>query len=162
MAMIIAGTPIAPGRAAMNSQERIWQVNADGQIYEADLETLKRWIAEGRVLATDSVRKGALNWIAANRAPALGGLFPESGPLPSSPVQSQQVDTPVAPVAHTESVVDQVCLAVEIKPATTPAPLGPSMCHNHSDRSGTYSCRICGKTFCDDCPQSVGSSRILT
>src|SRR5262249_8472857 len=161
MAMIIAGTPIAPGRAAMNSQEPIWQVNADGQIYEADLETLKRWIAEGRLLATDSVRKGALNWIAANRAPALRGLFPEGGSLPSRPVQSQQVDTPVAPVAHTESVVDQVSLAVETKQAA-PAPLGAPMCHNHSDRSATYSCRICGKTFCDDCPQSVGSSRILT
>src|SRR5215510_10450964 len=162
MAMIIAGTPIAPGRAAMNSQEPIWQVNADGQIYEADLETLKRWIAEGRLLATDSVRKGVLNWIAANRAPALRGLFPESGPLQPGPVQSPQVDTPLAPGAHSESVADHGSIAVEAKPAAAPAPLGPSMCHNHSDRSATYSCRICGKTFCEDCPQSVGSSRILT
>jgi hypothetical protein len=145
----------------MNSQEPIWQVNADGQIYEADLETLKRWIAEGRLLETDSVRKGALNWIAANRAPALRGLFPESGPLQSDPIQSPQGDTPLASVAHSESLADHGSLAVETRPAA-PSPLGASMCHNHSDRLATYSCRICGKTFCEDCPQSVGSSRTPT
>ena len=61
----------------MSSQEPVWQVNIDGQVYETELETLKRWIAEGRVLADRQVRKGTLSWIAASRVPALRGLFPE-------------------------------------------------------------------------------------
>jgi hypothetical protein len=146
----------------MNSQEPIWQVNIDGQIYETELETLKRWISEGRVLATDSVRKGPLSWISANRAPALRSLFPETGPLQPSSLQSAQTETPLPSVAHSDSPAEHDSSALEAKPSAAPALHGALVCQNHPDRPPTYSCRICAKTFCCDCPQFVGSSRIPT
>jgi len=146
----------------MSSQEPVWQVNIDGQVYEAELETLKRWISEGRLLATDNVRKGSLSWIAANRAPSLRGLFPEAGPSLQDSPQSPQAETPLPLVAHSDTVSVHDSFSLEPGPGDAPARHGASACHNHPDRSPVYSCRICGKTFCGDCPQFVGSSRIPT
>src|SRR5262245_5442231 len=124
----------------MSTQEPVWQVNVDGQIYEAELEVLKRWVAEGRVLATDSVRKGALNWIAANRAPALRGLFSEAGSSQPGPIQPPQAETLLPSVSHSESVADHDSFAPETKSGAAPDLFGASACHNHADRSATYSC----------------------
>jgi hypothetical protein len=44
-------------------------------VYQADLPTLKQWVAEGLVQPTDRVRKGALKWIEAGRAPSLRRVF---------------------------------------------------------------------------------------
>ncbi len=161
MAIIMARIPFPRGKV-MNSQEPIWQVNIDGKIYETELETLKRWIAESRVLATDQIRKGSLSWIAANRVPALRGLFPETGPSqPSSPTSPQaETPLPVAPSSHT--AIDRDSFDLETGPGQAPSSDSASTCHNHPDRSSTYSCRMCRKNFCSDCPQFVGSSRIPT
>lgn len=53
----------------MKAESEIWQVQTHDGVYQADLLTLKQWVAEGAVLPTDRVRKGALNWIEAGRAP---------------------------------------------------------------------------------------------
>lgn len=53
----------------------IWQVMCGGDIYQADLATLKQWIAEGLVQQTDQVRKGNLRWLEAGRVPALRRVF---------------------------------------------------------------------------------------
>jgi hypothetical protein len=53
----------------------VWQVSVEGEIYEADFDTIKEWIAEGRVKSTDQVRKGNLRWLEAGRAPGLSSLF---------------------------------------------------------------------------------------
>jgi hypothetical protein len=146
----------------MNSQEPVWEVNIDGKVYETELETLKRWIAEGRVLATDQVRKGSLSWLAANRVPALRGLFPETGPSQQNSPASPQAETPLPLAPPSDTVVNHDSFDLETGPGKAPFPHSASTCHNHPDRSPIYSCRMCGKTFCSDCPQFVSSSRIPT
>lgn len=48
-----------------------WQVEVQGQIYVADFEELKQWIAEGAVLPSDRVKRGELRWLAAEKVPEL-------------------------------------------------------------------------------------------
>ena len=57
------------------AETEIWQVETRDGIYQADLPTLKQWVAEGLVLPGDRVRKGALKWIEAGRAPMLRRVF---------------------------------------------------------------------------------------
>src|SRR5919112_6341165 len=59
----------------MKDETEVWQLMTRDVVYQADLPTLKQWVAEGVVLPTDMVRKGALKWIEAERAPALGRVF---------------------------------------------------------------------------------------
>ncbi|MGH9944648.1 MAG: hypothetical protein ACRD9R_20060, partial [Pyrinomonadaceae bacterium] len=67
--------------------EEIWQVMCNGEIYQADLPTLKQWIVEGLVQPGDQVRKGNLRWIEADRAPLLRRIFngEEQVALPAEP-----------------------------------------------------------------------------
>lgn len=58
----------------MNPNE-IWQVDVNGQIYEASLLELTEWIAEGSLLPQDKVRRGNLRWLDAIKVPALYGFF---------------------------------------------------------------------------------------
>jgi len=41
----------------MSAQAEMWRVTTPEGTFEADLETLKQWIAEGAVIATDKVSK---------------------------------------------------------------------------------------------------------
>lgn len=59
----------------MSDLGEIWQVEVDGQVYEADLATLKQWIVEGALQPQDRVRRGKLNWLEAQRVPALRPVF---------------------------------------------------------------------------------------
>src|SRR5215212_7495391 len=59
----------------MKAETEVWQLMTHDGVYQADLPTLKQWVAEGLVLPTDKVRKGALNWIEAGRAPSLRRVF---------------------------------------------------------------------------------------
>lgn len=68
----------------MKAETEVWQLMTHDGVYQADLPTLKQWVAEGIVLPTDKVRKGALNWIEAGRAPSLRRVFAgEEVPEPS-------------------------------------------------------------------------------
>jgi hypothetical protein len=67
--------------------EEVWQLMTHDGVYQADLPTLKQWVAEGLVKPTDMVRKGALKWIEAQRAPSLRRVFSgEESPEPSEEV----------------------------------------------------------------------------
>lgn len=57
------------------AETEVWQVMTHDGVYQADLPTLKQWVAEGLVLPTDRVRKGAFNWIDAGLAPSLRAVF---------------------------------------------------------------------------------------
>src|SRR3989442_2510179 len=59
----------------MSAQLEQWRVSTVEGVFETDLETLRQWITEGSVAATDKVRKGNLNWIDAGRAPMLKAAF---------------------------------------------------------------------------------------
>jgi hypothetical protein len=58
----------------MNPNE-IWQVDVNGQIYEASFAELTEWINEGSLLPGDRVRRGNLRWLDAIKVPALYGFF---------------------------------------------------------------------------------------
>lgn len=57
------------------AETEIWQLMTQGEVYQADLLTLKQWVGEGIVQPTDKVRKGNLKWIEAQRAPMLRRIF---------------------------------------------------------------------------------------
>lgn len=59
----------------MGAEVEIWQVICGDDVYQATLPELMEWIAEGLVLPGDPVRKGNLNWLEANRVPALHSAF---------------------------------------------------------------------------------------
>lgn len=59
----------------------IWQIMIGNEVYEADNATLSQWITEGRVQPTDKVKKGSLNWIDANRVPALREPFSKAATI---------------------------------------------------------------------------------
>ena len=79
----------------MKAETEIWQVKTGEEVYQADLPTLKQWIAEGLVQPTDMVSKGSLKWIEAGRAPMLRRVFTgEEQPPPPT-----QADAALAPGA---------------------------------------------------------------
>src|SRR2546430_1139350 len=65
-------------KSSMSAQveNEVWQVIVQGVAYEADdIYTLKQWVAEGRVLPSDRVKKGNLSWVEAHRVPELRTIF---------------------------------------------------------------------------------------
>ena len=58
----------------MQNIQKTWQIEVQGQIYEADLEELKQWITEGSVLHSDKERSGSLRWLPAEKVPALADV----------------------------------------------------------------------------------------
>ncbi len=90
----------------MKAETEIWQVSTPDGVYQADLLTLKQWVAEGVVLPTDRVRKGALNWIEAGRAPMLRRVF--SG--------EERVEVPEPEAAHAAAA------QAEPRPGAVPMP----------------------------------------
>src|ERR1700730_13859174 len=77
----------------MSAQIEQWRVSTIDGVYETDLETLKQWIAEGAVSATDKVSKGKLNWIDAGRAPNLKAAFAGEHLAPAVPQSVQPSPT---------------------------------------------------------------------
>jgi len=83
----------------MKAETEVWQVMTHDGVYQADLPTLKQWVAEGIVLPTDKVRKGAFNWIDAGLAPSLRPVFAgEEVPEPSQ--ETAQASAPSARPSH--------------------------------------------------------------
>lgn len=127
----------------MSAQPEVWRVSTVEGIFETDLETLKQWIVEGCVLPTDKVSKGNLSWIDAGRVPKLKAAF--NGETTPAPTQNVSFETFVESNPEFTS-----------PPAyTTPTPV-QAACHNHPDLAPDYVCRMCGATFCKQCPKFAG------
>ncbi|MET0649751.1 MAG: hypothetical protein ABW208_24325 [Pyrinomonadaceae bacterium] len=157
----------------MKVETEIWQVETHDGVYQADLPTLKQWVAEGLVLPTDRVQKGAFNWIEAGRAPALLRVF--SG--------EERVEivapTPQAAAAHAPGTSHDtgpgtepdMGLAGDDAPRAGETNVGepfliadPSLgssCGVHPSQAATLVCRACGTAFCRACPNRVGTSSVL-
>jgi Domain of unknown function (DUF4190) len=61
----------------------VWKVSIGGQVYDADFETLKQWVAQGSVGPTDQVYKEGMGWSEARNVPVLRDFFaPPSPPAP--------------------------------------------------------------------------------
>jgi uncharacterized RDD family membrane protein YckC len=61
----------------------VWKAQVNGQVYDADFETLKQWVAQGSVGPTDQVYKEGLGWSEARNIPVLRDLFAPPSPPPS-------------------------------------------------------------------------------
>jgi hypothetical protein len=118
----------------MKAEIEIWQLMTDDGVYQADLPTLKQWVAEGVVQPTDRVRKGGLNWIEAGRAPSLRRVFAgeeqPAEPAPqeaAGPAESQHAHAALGQ-AHAQASITQAAPA----PAQTPTPT-PTQVHAADD-----------------------------
>jgi hypothetical protein len=169
----------------MKSETEIWQVMSQGEVYQADLPTLKQWIGEGVVRPTDMVRKGGLKWIEAGHAPILRRVFTgEEQPVAAGQaIANAAFEPPPAPAAAVqthahapEAAWPQTREAAKFlqKPApTTPGgqqwgepelsgePSLASACHFHPQQAATLVCRACRATFCRACPNQVSASSVL-
>ncbi len=143
----------------MSAQVELWRVSTAEGEFEADLETLKQWIAEGCILPTDKVSKGNLSWIDAGRAPMLKAAF-SGDRVPLAVVPS----TPPAAVSHEEVRPGESLQAAPAEPrdsSTEPAtpvrnlPLTGVSCHNHPDVPPVFICRMDGEAFCKECTRVV-------
>ncbi|HSE24882.1 MAG TPA: FYVE zinc finger domain-containing protein [Pyrinomonadaceae bacterium] len=138
----------------MSAQPEVWRVSTVEGIFETDLETLRQWILEGCVLPTDKVCKGNLSWIDAGRVPKLKGAF-NGEVTPPTPTE-----TPVDPFSTQASQpnvpLNEPVAATWVKPVNGVAKaILTTVCHNHPDAAADYVCRMCGKTFCKECPRFV-------
>lgn len=165
----------------MSAQNDIWQIMIDGQVYEADTETLKAWATEGRILGTDKVKKGALNWNEANRIPMLRAILSGQAP-PVSGVSSTPVVPAVTPLQLTPNQQNNLpqygsnnnqysnTNNSQYNPPASPAMpvFNPAMgavssagvCRNHPQEAAKYICRVCSATFCKACPKVMGTMAI--
>jgi len=149
----------------MKVETEIWEVETHDGVYQTDLPTLKQWVAEGLVLPTDRVRKGALKWIEAGHAPMLRRVFAgeERVEIVAPTPQAAHVGAGARqeePTAATESSPD-MGLAGDEAPFTVAEPSLSSACHFHPLQAATVFCRTCRATFCRACPNRVGTSSVL-
>jgi uncharacterized membrane protein (DUF106 family) len=146
----------------MSANSEIWQVMIQGEVYEADMESLKQWVVEGRVLPTDKVRKGNLSWIQADRAPAMRPVFsgevswqPSPAPVPGAWAEEPDDSTP-----QSFSAQDEPDAAFPTSDPLTPAVAVGNVCYHHPQALPEYVCCACGATLCRECPKYIGTSKV--
>lgn len=153
----------------MSAQPEIWRVSTVEGIFEADLETLKQWIAEGCVQPTDKVSKGTLNWIDAGRAPMLRAAFagdfsPQPPKQPVYPEAAGGWQTP--PPFEQPPQPEPTPEATPYTETYTPPPVNDGFassenaCQNHPESPAHFICRMCNAMWCETCPRFVSGSKI--
>ncbi len=169
----------------MKLESEIWQVKTQGEIYQADLTTLKEWVVEGLVQPTDAVRKGELKWIEAGRAPVLRRVFtgeekivpreiPDAATAdaaavaaaaePPVPVRLQASET-LATFAPADAVLPIELAAAEpflVSVPTSAASMSHTSaeCWNHPQQTPDYVCRECGASYCRPCTKFVKNTEV--
>ncbi|MBD0370176.1 MAG: hypothetical protein ICV60_05025 [Pyrinomonadaceae bacterium] len=150
----------------MSAKNETWQVMCDTGIFETDLEGLKEWVAEGRVLPSDKVRKGNLRWIEAGRAPLLRGAFSPSAAYPVNPSSTVAVSEAM-PADHGfegESFVEEGYEQVQEEEPyagfdaasfVESRVLHMTDCYYHVGVQPKYICGSCATTFCNDCTKFI-------
>jgi hypothetical protein len=147
----------------MNAKNETWQVMCADGTFETDLEGLKEWVAEGRIQATDKVRKGNLRWIEAGRAPVLRQSFEpvmawQGTPLGGIPV-SEAVPVETAQAEPQGAEFTEESFAEEHDEQHHAAfdsfvesrALQAKDCYFHVGVEPKYICGSCAGTFCADC-----------
>jgi uncharacterized membrane protein len=156
----------------MKIETEIWQVLTRDGVFQADLPTLKQWVGEGLLQPTDKVRKGALKWIEAGRAPMLRRIFsgeeqvaveeqtPEH-PRPANDLGLPGDDLDAGFAAETSTAGAQAKwdgAGQWSEPVLSGAPSLSSSCHFHPLQAAMLVCRACSATFCRSCPNKVGAA----
>ena len=157
-----------------NHANEAWQVEVNGQVYEASFVELTEWIADGGLQPQDMVRRGNLRWIEARKVPKLIPFFnAKSNGFPPPEVVITTTDAALdhagngwgSAVISTENAVVQSD-AVRILPdppiqATveqSDVVVDSDRCANHQDRTAAYVCLSCSRPACRECVKSFGSS----
>lgn len=122
--------------------QKEWQVEVYGEIYEATFEELQQWISEGAVLPTDKVKRENLRWIPAEKAPELYS-FINSDNLNLNPPVIFNIDEIVN---SNQSKIEDWGINFE------------KVCHLHKERDYAFACDICEHYFCISCPKSYGGN----
>ena len=138
----------------MSDETFTWSVEVSGQLYEASLNELVQWIAEGALLPTDKVRRGNLRWIEAGKVPQ---LIPHFRTKASGNVQVSRVDALIKD-EPSETVVPASTHRFSTK-ADHDRNSG-SNCSRHPESAATVECEGCGASFCRSCPNTYGSVKI--
>ncbi len=74
----------------MSGSEQFWVVAADGKEYgPADVETLRQWVQEGRIVQATHIRAGGGPTYYAGKMPELSDLFPHGPSGAGAPPQAQ-------------------------------------------------------------------------
>lgn len=153
----------------MSDKNETWQLMCDAGTFETDLVGLKEWVAEGRVLPHDKVRKGSLRWIEAGLAPVLRGAFagqPARVGNPSAGVavgEAVHVETGTTWPQHSDSTVEgfaenhehhQEPHSVHARDSFVQSQaLYATACYFHAGVQPKYICRSCAGAFCSECPR---------
>lgn len=127
----------------MQDFDKDWQVETQGQIYIADLEEVKQWIAEGAVLPSDKVKRGNLRWLTAEKVPELHNSFDPDNFNSVDSIKSE-FETKLTFEASAEENSSEWIIE--------------KVCHLHKIIEAVFVCDICQKSFCKACPKSYGGS----
>jgi hypothetical protein len=171
-----------------NNPPEIWQVEVNGEIYEANFEELTQWIAEGALLKQDKIRRGNLRWLEAGKIPALTEFFnaKELGIAPPvvTTIDKAKTAEDASPQAENTAVSHT---GVENFPSqnfsenqTQAFPNPPeektqsfqtfaeitqhthksslNACSLHPAEEAKFICGECANLFCKACPKSYGGS----
>lgn len=174
------------------STNEIWQVEIEGQIYEADTETMKAWVQDGYVQPGDKVKRGNLAWTEAKNIPMIRNLLsgtaghaapaPVGGVAQSAGTGYQQPSYGSGSVSHGTSQHQASAAgagasysavgtggatgshAASYAAYSQPGTGGvaTAVCHNHPQTAPDYLCRGCGAALCKGCVKQVGTGAICS
>lgn len=166
----------------MTTDQERWQVDVNGQIYEASFDDLVVWISESALHKNDMVRRGELRWLEAGKVPPLSRFFNavESGdhsvfvsftdsaqkaggePAINVGVVSEVDASDIFPGAdpeETEVILVEPIADDEVEfEDQTAQPVNPNACYYHTEVSPEYVCDGCSNRFCRGCPNSYGGT----
>jgi len=129
----------------MENQEitkEIWEVEANGEVFQAGFDELSSWIADGSLLRMDRIRKGNLRWIEAGKVPSLAQFF-----------NAKDAAEPLKPIITTATYGEPAAAA-----PSSAATVSRDVCAVHTDAPAKYSCETCANLFCKACPSSYGAN----
>jgi hypothetical protein len=141
----------------MQSSQKDWTVEVQGQIFEADLDELKQWIVEGAVLPTDRVRRGSLRWLAAEKVPEIYAFFNSSdfnsaASTPADTDNSSAGNDSQTQLALENSLAESEWIAAQESTE--------KICFSHPGADAVFACDVCRNFFCKTCPNSYGSVKL--
>jgi len=158
----------------MIDANEIWQLEIDGQAYDAKFSELTQWITEGNLNRADKVRRGSLRWLEAGKIPALIPFFVarevNAMPPPTVSITSQGAVATIDEVATDYSITRRNPNSNENKVeierragaiATQTNLPSDGCCAIHEEKIAVYRCIKCGNAWCDECPLKYAQKAII-
>lgn len=121
----------------MSRPDEKWQLMIGNEVYEADAETIKQWILEGRVQQADKVRKGNLTWREAARIPQFRDLFPSTLAAPAAQPVLVQFVKHASCRHHPDTAPHYICMRCVVAYCRH--------CANSVGNSSGSICELCGE-----------------